>query len=202
MLCSKAFINLCNLLILNGHIYIHNEIIIIMKNSQKAELLRNFRPRSFNSIAEKKDNSKVEFIEFNNYKPLQALDPPADKMNDCSPATRLSQKAISLESADSGFFQKLPIDHDYIKKHLEIARNLGLLSIEKIKNERSQIPQLSKSKQLFVDIDETLCHTYYQDAKRDEDDIKVGGKEFISTRPYASEFLQKVSEHYDIIVKI
>ncbi len=170
-----------------------------MKNSQKAELLRKFRPKSLCSITEKKESNKVEFAEFNNYKSLQLLDPPANFMVDCLSSTKLSKSSQFLFRKEVNF-NKLPIDFNYIAKHIEIARHMmKLASIDKIKNLRCRVPEKFKPKQLFLDIDETLCYTYNFSKKSRKETI-LEGKAIISTRPWACEFIQRISEHYDIIV--
>jgi len=60
-------------------------------------------------------------------------------------------------------------------------------------------PKLSKKKFLFLDLDETLIHTNRNKLGLDEQPIDAQLFQ-LYIRPYAYEFLEKVSEHFEVYV--
>jgi hypothetical protein len=139
-------------------------------------------------------------MEFTNYKPINVLDPPVDDLSEESPISKPTIHLPLDTFTTHPMLIRLAIDMPYVQKHLDILQQKGVPSLHELKYSRNCLPTLCKSKILFLDLDETLCHTYVRESKINEDDSRLSDKEFMMKRPFAIDFIQKVSEHYDIIV--
>ena len=172
-----------------------------MNNTQKGELLRKLKPRSFtnlDAIESELHSKKHKISEFCNYKPLLFLDPPIDACSDDSPAIRSIKLQIPIDIPE---FERLAVNHEYISKHMALVQELNLEELQSYTIGKNCLPPLNMKKQIFLDLDETLIHCYSGEKMLSSKDIKLSSGNFLSKRPFVDDFISKVSKFYDIIVR-
>ena len=174
-----------------------------MNTAHISELSRQFVPNSHNLIAIHKPSHLFKGREFINYKPISSLDCPVESEPihriTCTANSMLLPDIIELPYPISFRPTTLAVDYQYISKGCRIAIDYQK-EIKKLTHHRQIELPLKLKKQLFLDLDESIAHTYLNDHKKCESDIFLSGSLYISHRPYLDIFLKRLYKLYDIIV--
>jgi TFIIF-interacting CTD phosphatase-like protein len=127
-------------------------------------------------------NEQTNSKEFINYKPLSTSDNPIDPEE---------------ESIDKHTFLKMRVDYSYINPFCNSCFTMNLKSL----SYKRELPfATAKKLQLFIDMDDTLIHSFVSGECTHNDGAQICDFIHINIRPFVKAFLMTVSEHYDIIV--
>jgi hypothetical protein len=136
-------------------------------------------PRTMTDIKlYRKQCSANEFI---NYKPLSTSDSPIDPEEEC-----IKHK-----------FLKMRVDYEYISPFYNSCCEMNLKGLC---YERELPFAIAKKWQLFIDMDDTLIHSFVPGECTQNFGAQICDFIHINIRPFVKALLMTVSEHYDIII--
>jgi len=137
--------------------------------------------------------SPIGLHEFINYKPLCQADSPILPDEESPHGTKEEKAVIKLNP--------LIIDFTYIETLYHTISDLGWLKLS-LEHKRQISASPTKKHQLFIDLDETLIHSYASYKPLACSDEQISKAMYFSKRPFLDIFLQTISKEYDIIVTL